>query len=75
MPSNDAVDTSDGCGGVGPTRATDLEQLAVKPVEVRGVSFETGMDRSAGMIGSSMYIRVVSTVLGEKLGVACSSHS
>ena len=27
------------------------------------------------MIGSSMYIRVVSTVLGEKLGVAWSSHS
>ena len=27
------------------------------------------------MIGSSMYIRVVSTVFGEKLGVAWASHS
>ena len=38
------------------------------------MSFATGRDPRAGTIGSSMYIRVVSTVLGEKLG-AWSGHS
>ena len=74
-PSNDAVDTSDGGGGVQPTRSTDLEQLAVKTVEVGWGQFATWIAPSTGMIGSSMYIRVVSTVFGEKLGVAWASHS
>jgi hypothetical protein len=33
------------------------------------------MEPSTGMTGSSMYIWVVSTVFGEKLGVAWESHS
>ena len=39
------------------------------------MSLATCTDPRRGTIGSSTYIRVVSTVLGEKLGLAKSSHS
>jgi hypothetical protein len=49
--------------------------LSIEAIEIGGGDLGDLQGSEQGTIGSSMYIRVVSTVLGEKLGLVKSSHS